>query len=536
MSTLLVFALVVPLLASFVAAIAGTRRGRMVGWLGVVSTGAGFVAVCVVGAQAAMHQPVSATWRSGGGALIAELSVDRLSALLLFLVFSVSTVVQLFAVRYLACDTRSGWFTASAGVLTAASAGLMTSETLLGLAVCWSAAGAALCFLLATFHELPAARDGVARTAKAFLIGDAALWCAVALMTARWGNVELSALSLEKFEPSTPLTLAIAVLIVVAALSRSAQIPFHRWLPATLAAPTPVSALLHAGVVNAGGVLLVRLSPVVSGSSLAMGVAFAAGTLSMVYGALVMLTKPDIKGSLVYSTMAQMGFMILTCGLGLSAAAVFHLVGHGFYKATLFLASGSAVAHRRRKAAGPPAPSLTATRQWTNVLAAIVLPAAALVAASTLLPVGHDVDHGSAAALLIFAWATVAAALGGWLARCASVPAFLAGATALLAAAVAYVGLIGAVTSFFSADLPPVAVPKAAPLAILGIAVLLAGLALLRQAPATGFVGRAQQALYARALSAGYITAVRPQRVSLPAPAGLPTVRPLSRQLTGAHQ
>ncbi|BCI85018.1 hypothetical protein NIIDMKKI_02240 [Mycobacterium kansasii] len=98
--------------------------------------------------------------------------------------------------------------------------------------------------------------------------------------------------------------------------------------------------------------LLVRLSPIVSGSAAAMGLAFTAGTLSMLYGGVVMLTKSDIKGSLVYSTMAQMGFMILTCGLGLSAAAVFHLVGHGFYKATLFLSSGSAIAKRRQRQLG----------------------------------------------------------------------------------------------------------------------------------------------------------------------------------------
>src|SRR4029079_4545440 len=115
----------------------------------------------------------------------------------------------------------------------------------------------------------------------------------------------------------------IAVLIVVAALSRSAQIPFHRWLPATLAAPTPVSALLHAGVVNGGGVLLVKLS--VLSTPPAAGIVIAAGTASMAYGAVLMLVKPDIKGALAYSTMAQMGFMMLTCGLGLWAAAVIHL-------------------------------------------------------------------------------------------------------------------------------------------------------------------------------------------------------------------
>ncbi|MBX9640210.1 MAG: hypothetical protein K2X97_10910 [Mycobacteriaceae bacterium] len=527
MSVVLVGILVLPLLASLSALAVGSRHPRLVGRLGAAAAGAGLVFAAAMTVHVVVHRAVLATWRSTEGHLIAEVGVNRLSALLLVLVYGVSMVVQIFALRYLACDRRAGWFTAGTGLLTTASAGLMTSGTLIGLAVCWTVAGAALCLLLATYWELPAARDGVQRTATAFAVGDLALWLAVGTVTVHEGNISLFDLRPDRFAHGSPILVAATGLIVVAALSRSAQIPFQRWLPATLAAPTPVSALLHAGIVNAGGVLLVRLSPIVSGSAMAMGLAFTAGTLSVLYGGVVMLTKSDIKGSLVYSTMAQMGFMILTCGLGLSAAAIFHLVGHGFYKATLFLASGSAIAKRRQKAARPPAPTLTPARWAAIQVTAMLLPAAALWAATSVVHLPHG-EHSSAQALMVFTWATAAAALSGWLARSPGAMAAFVGAGALVIAAIGYVALVGAVTAFLAPDLPPVAVPSASSVGIVAVAVILGALTLLRQAPASGWPGRLQRALYAKALGAGHIAAARPQPV--------PSTHAVTSHLTGAFQ
>ncbi|QUR69163.1 proton-conducting transporter membrane subunit [Mycobacterium spongiae] len=527
MSAVLVGVLTLPLLAALVALLAGSRHPHIVGRFGAAATGTGLVFVCLITLHVAVHGSVSATLQSDQGTLIAQVAANRLGAVLLLLVYGVSTVVQIFALRYLACDSRSAWFTAGTGLLTAASAGLMTSGTLIGLAVCWTLAGTALCLLLATFWELPAARDGVYRTAAAFALGDLALWLAVGLLTVQWGNISLFDMDPGRFDDSSLTLVAVAGLIVVAALSRSAQIPFHRWLPATLAAPTPVSALLHAGVVNAGGILLVRLSPIVSGSAVAMGLAFVAGTLTVVYGGVVMLTKSDIKGSLVNSTMAQMGFMILTCGLGLSAAAVFHLVGHGLYKATLFLSSGSVIAKHRQKASRPTAQPLTTARRAAIQLTGLLLPAGALFIASTVVHLPHG-EHGSAQALLVFTWATAVAALTGWLARSPGVPAVLIGAGALLVGAIAAVALVGAVTGFLAPDLPPVNVPSTSSLGIVAVAVILGALALLRQAPPSGRTARLQRVLYTKALVAGYVPATRPH--------AMPSNHPLTQQLTGARK
>ena len=491
-SILLTAVLVGPALMALVAAAAGKYRPRAVGQAAALVAGLGFLGTGILAIEAGRDHVVSATL---GGLVV---SADRLATLLLMLVFGVSTVVQAFAVRYLAGDPRAAWFTACASLLTVGSAGLVTAATLVGLAVGWTVAGIALCLLLGMYWHLPAARDGVRRTATAFLVGDLALWTAVAMATAQWGVIDLRALDGQRLDGA--VVPVIACLIVTAALSRSAQVPFHRWLPATLAAPTPVSALLHAGVVNAGGILLVRLAPLAS-SELARGLTILAGVITMSYGAVIMLVKPDIKGALAHSTMAQMGFMILTCGLGLWAAAVFHLVAHGFYKATLFLSSGSAIARQRRAASRPPTASMTRLRLVLTAGAAVALPAIALYAAvrAVTLPAG---DHTAEQALLVFAWVTGAAATWGWLVRRRGLGATVTAAAVLLPAALAYVGLVSAVGTFLAPALPAGTPPPQLTWLVIGAAVaVLAGLAVLRWARGSAL----HRAVYTRALNAGHI-------------------------------
>ena len=481
-----------PAMTALLAFLFGKQAPRALARLGAVTAGAGFAGAAVLAVGGSRGQSASVTLG------IAEFGVDRLSVILLLLVFGVSGIVQAFAVRYLAGDPRSAWFTGGAGLLTTASAGLATASTLVTLALCWTLAGAALVLLLATYWHLPAARDGVRRTVIAFVIGDLALWAAVAVATATWGRIDLRAGG----EFSGPVVAVLGVLVVLAALSRSSQVPFHRWLPATLAAPTPVSALLHAGVVNAGGILLIRLAPL-SADGLAQALTILAGAATMVYGTTIMLVKPDIKGALAHSTTAQMGFMILTCGLGLWAAAVIHLVAHGFYKATLFLSSGSAISRHRRHESLPSAPAPSG-RQWlARAAAAVVLPGLALGAAVAVVPTAGG-NHAAEQALLIFAWATGAAVMWGWLQRCTGAAAALSGAVLLIPAAVGYVAIVHTLSGYLAPALPPTGLSAtsvwllaAAALAVLG------GLTALRRSPGAVSI---QQTLYTGALGAGHIS------------------------------
>jgi NAD(P)H-quinone oxidoreductase subunit 5 len=134
-----------------------------------------------------------------------------------------------------------------------------------------------------------------------------------------------------------------ALLLVIAAMLTSAQFPLHGWLIEVMETPTPVSALLHAGIINAGGFLLLRLAHVVSLSLPSLDVLAIVGGVTALFGSVVMLTQTSIKVSLAYSTIAQMGFMMLECGLGAFSAALLHIVAHSLYKAHAFLSSGSVI-------------------------------------------------------------------------------------------------------------------------------------------------------------------------------------------------
>lgn len=489
----LVMLVLAPVAVALLAAVFGPQAPRPIARCGALTAGLGFAAAVALAASAAAGEHVTV----GTGVL--AIAADPLATVLLLLIFGVSAVVQTFAIRYLAGDARAGWFTAGAGLLTAATAGLVTATTLICLAACWTIAGAALCVLLGMYWPLAAARDGVRRTALAFFVGDVALWVAVALAAADRGTIRLTEFGADPVEG--PMVTVVAVLVVVAALSRSAQIPFHRWLPATLAAPTPVSALLHAGVINGGGILLLRLSPLTT-TDLAQVLAIWAGAATMVYGAMVMLVKPDIKGALAHSTTAQMGFMILTCGLGLWAAAVIHLVAHGFYKATLFLASGSAIAHRRRLRALPPPRQLSTRATAASVGAAALLPLVALAVAVWLVR-GPSEGQAAEQALWLFAWTTGAAATWGWLRRRPNLAAAATAAAFLLPTAVGYVAIVHEISRFLAPALPAPTVPAPAAWAIVVVALItLAALTALRSTRAAVALRRAA---YTYALNSGYL-------------------------------
>ncbi|MEO6701484.1 MAG: proton-conducting transporter membrane subunit [Jatrophihabitantaceae bacterium] len=522
LGALLLLVVSVPLAAAVLAALASAQVGfaPTVGRVGPAAAGLSLglsVAVAVVVFCPGAAPVAADLWPAAGGPAPLALVGDRVSVALLLLVCSVSTVVQVFARRYLTADPRAGWFTAAAGLLTAASAGLMCAATLLTFALCWSAAGVALWLLLGTYRRLPAARDGQARTARAFLLGDGALWLAVLLATDRFGTVSLRHADQTRVREQLsghPATLGvIACLLVLAALSRSAQLPLHRWLPATLAAPTPVSALLHAGVVNAGGVLLVRLAPLIHPSAAASVLAVTAGGFTAAYAGVLMLTKPDIKGALTYSTMGQMGFMVLTAGLGLYAATLFHLIAHGLYKASLFLSSGTQTHRVLRRAGAPPAPRLGPARRAGALVLATVVPAAALASAQLLLPGGTR--GASTGALLVFAWASAETALHAWLSRSATSRSTLIISAAIGVACALYVGLVHLFTTTLAPALPDDAPAGAAPWLLLGAALVLAWLStLIRHAGSgSGLIARVHHSVYVNALAAGHVTPARTLRI-----------------------
>ncbi len=281
--------------------------------------------------------------------------IDAVSAPLLLLIAFIGWIVIRYSTVYLDGEPGEGrfmgWLCA-----TLACVMLMVSAGNIGqLVLAWIGTSLALHRLL-LFYPLRAGAQRAAR--KKFVVarvGDAALLGAALLLWIGHGTGDIATLMADvaRNGASNP-DAAAAALLAVAAMLKSAQFPLHGWLTEVMEAPTPVSALLHAGVVNAGGFLLIRFADLMLGAPAVLAALVMVGGLSAVIGGLVMLTQPAVKTSLAWSTIAQMGFMLMQCGLGLFALALLHILAHSLYKAHAFLASGGAV--ERIAAAARPGP------------------------------------------------------------------------------------------------------------------------------------------------------------------------------------
>ncbi len=266
--------------------------------------------------------------------------VDPLSSLMLVLVGFLGLVVTRYAINYLDGDPVQATFSCWMVATLASVVVLIISSNLLLFTAAWVATSLSLHQLLTLYRDRPAA---MVAARKKFIISRLADACMITALVLVWrghGTWEFHELFAK---PEGPHAGAVAGLLVAAAMLKSAQFPFHSWLPDTLETPTPVSALMHAGIINAGGFLIVRLSPLVTQAPAALNTLALLGAFTALFASVVMMTQTSIKKSLAWSTVAQMGFMMLQCGLGAFALAVLHIVAHSLYKAHAFLSSGSVV-------------------------------------------------------------------------------------------------------------------------------------------------------------------------------------------------
>jgi len=273
--------------------------------------------------------------------------VDALSAAMSTLVSFIGVIVLLYSRNYLDGDSRQGSFFKRLAFTLAAVLSVISAGNLAFLILAWIATSVGLNSLLLFYPERPAAQLAAKKKFIASRLGDLCLIGAAASLWTSFGTLafpELFAAARAAASAGDVRTLAVpAILIVLAALLKSAQLPFHGWLVEVMETPTPVSALLHAGVINAGGFLVLRLADIVAPSEGALHLLSLAGGATALFGSIVMLTQTSIKVSLAYSTVAQMGFMMLECGLGAFAAALLHILAHSLYKAHAFLSSGSII-------------------------------------------------------------------------------------------------------------------------------------------------------------------------------------------------
>ena len=520
-----------PAIAAVAIAVARPVGPRASRWA-VGAASAAFAAAIVVMVGVAVGGPVAAVVEASDGDALVGLHATRLTAFVGLLTTGVGVVVQSFAGRNLQGDLRERRFFVLASLMTAATTSVAFAATLGLLCASWILAGLALAGLVTHRATWRPARRSARRTLRSLWVGDGALLVATLLAVVSVGEVDLrsSAGAAEELANASIPVLGgsvlsvVAVLLTVAGISRSALVPVHQWLPATIAAPTPVSALLHAGVVNGAGVLLVRLAPVFGSSAAATHLAFAAGALTAWYATTVMLVRSDVKGNLAWSTAGQMGFMTVQVAIGALGAAVLHVVGHGMYKAALFLGAGSAVTAHLHHEQRPP-PNVVARSVRLGV--ALLVPAAALPAAYLV----FDPHLSTAAYVLVtvFAWATAARAVDGWLrsAPFRPVPAVATAAFAAAAGVFAYVGGLTAVETFVGPALPAeVAEPVSAALLVATLAAIALVVAVVWLTPGEQ-MGRLRNRVYALVLTSAPVASVLTTRGSSTGVAPVPESRRL---------
>ncbi|KKB80503.1 oxidoreductase [Devosia soli] len=338
--------LAAPLLLLFAALFASSRQGRRPPLVAAVAEGTTLTAFAIAAASLALllfHV-------QGGSALIGwsgiglSARLDAVSVTMMLLVSFVGWVVVRYSRTYLDGEARQGAFTGWLCAALAAVLLLVQAGNLVQLLGAWIATSFALHRLLLFYpHRIGAQR--AARKKRLFaIIGALSLAGSLLLMSMAFGTTDIAAINaMARAGDVSWYAPAAAGLLALAALLKSAQFPTHGWLTEVMEAPTPVSALLHAGVINAGGFLLIRFADVMLLAPGVLAVLAMVGGFTALFGALVMLTQPAVKTSLAWSTVAQMGFMILQCGLALFPLALLHIVAHSLYKAHAFLASGSAV-------------------------------------------------------------------------------------------------------------------------------------------------------------------------------------------------
>lgn len=280
------------------------------------------------------------TWEIPGA-----VAVDGLAVVMWVVVTFFSGVVHSYARRYMAGSTHETRFFVIVFGFTVVVLGLVAADHILLFGVLWLAMGLLMATLIGTIRGWPQARVAEQVARRYFIASSALLGVAVTTLWWATGATTISGIVADTGTLGGPILLIATGSLVLAAMIQSALIPFHGWLLSSMTAPTPASALMHAGFVNAGGILLTRFGPVITVDAGLMLAVVAIGGASAIGGKLLKSVQTDIKGKLGCSTVGQMGFMIMQVGLGFFAAAITHLILHGFYKAYQFLSVGEEVEH-----------------------------------------------------------------------------------------------------------------------------------------------------------------------------------------------
>ncbi|WP_257348117.1 NADH-quinone oxidoreductase subunit L [Pseudalkalibacillus decolorationis] len=340
---------VLPLLSFVLLLLFGRRLKEASAHVGALLTLGSLVLSIVVLLNQWGGEPVKETlsWLTfGETTLSAGYLVNPLNALMLVIVSLVSFLVQVYSGGYMHDDDRFPIFFAYLGLFTFAMLGLVLSPNLLQLYVFWELVGVGSFLLIGYYFYKREARSAAKKAFIMTRIGDVGLFIGMILLFWQVGSFEFDEIfaAVEAGEISEGWITLTAILIFVGAIGKSGQFPLHTWLPDAMEGPTPVSALIHAATMVAAGVYLVAaMFPLFQASEAALTTVAVVGGFTAIFAATIGLAQADIKRVLAYSTVSQLGYMMLALGSSGYVAGVFHLTTHAFFKALLFLAAGSVI-------------------------------------------------------------------------------------------------------------------------------------------------------------------------------------------------
>jgi NADH-quinone oxidoreductase subunit L len=345
--------LLFPAVGTLLIALFGTRLGkRVISWLapGMVLLSFGvavwmFVTMLGLPAEDRSHEVVLWEWMVAGNFQVnVALLLDQLSITMALIVTGIGFLIHVYSAGYMHDDARFPRFFAYLNFFILMMLTLVLANNYLLLYVGWEGVGLASYLLIGFWFEKPSAADA---GKKAFLvnrIGDFGLAIAIMFIWTTLGTLQFSEVFAKAPQAwaGTAVATAVTLLLLLAATGKSAQIPLYVWLPDAMEGPTPVSALIHAATMVTAGVYMLARSAVLLGLAPTTSTWVAViGVVTALFAATIALTQTDLKRILAYSTVSQLGFMFLAVGVGAYSAAIFHLLTHAFFKALLFLGSGS---------------------------------------------------------------------------------------------------------------------------------------------------------------------------------------------------
>ncbi|MBM3666391.1 MAG: NADH-quinone oxidoreductase subunit L [Actinobacteria bacterium] len=329
--------------------------GRAAGWIGTAAIGLSFLVTLgalfqILGLPAEERQLTDSLYdyaSAGGLDIQMNILVDPLSVFMCLVVSGISTMIHLYSISYVTSDRGFNRFFSYLNFFVFSMLLLVLAGNIVLLIVGWAFVGFASYALISFWYRRTTATEAGMKAFVINVVGDIGLVLAALFIFRELGTFDLLAIfeqAPEQFSTNEGVVVLIGILLLVGAFAKSAQVPFHTWLPDAMEGPTPVSALIHAATMVTAGVYLIgRFYPIFEIALTAADIAAIVGLVTLLIAATIALVVTDNKRIIAYSTMSQIGYMIMGVGIGAYSAAFFHLMTHAFFKALLFMTAGSVI-------------------------------------------------------------------------------------------------------------------------------------------------------------------------------------------------